>query len=68
MGCPNCQPCKAVTLPWEILRAVFGERFWNDSENVICVPTNRITPEEWWELENTHNVLSTDSQYLIAEL
>lgn len=46
MPCPNYQPCKAVTLPWEILRAVFGERFWNDSENIICVPTNRITPDE----------------------
>jgi hypothetical protein len=36
-----------LVIDWDILRKVFREKRWNDHENIICVPTNRITEEEF---------------------
>ena len=54
----------------ETLRKVFGERFWNDTEKVVCIPTNRIWHDEWSALEREGmDVCSARAvQYLIAEL
>lgn len=38
-----------------------------DEDNIRCVPTNRIEPAEWQELEK-EGVQGENAQYLIAEL
>ena len=56
----------------DILRQVFGERFWNDTEDIRCVPTARITVEEDQKLIGFGVRLTSSSghrraQYLVSE-
>jgi hypothetical protein len=59
-----------LVVDWDILRKVFGEKYWNDRENIICVPTNRITEEEFDELLDfdLEKIAIKEEQFLIAEL
>ena len=40
-----------LVVPKNILRNVFGENYWNDNEDIRCVPADRITEEEMVMLE-----------------
>ena len=53
----------------EILKAVFGEIYWNDSENIICVPLRRVSPKEQRKLarQGLTKAKIKDIDYLIAE-
>ena len=53
----------------QMLRRAFGERFWNDVEGIICVPTKRISASEWSTLwiDGVNTEVARKVQYLIAE-
>lgn len=59
-----------LVVDWDILRKIFGEKYWNDHKNVICVPTNRITEEEFDQLLDfdLEKIAVKEAQFLIAEL
>lgn len=59
-----------LVVDWDILQKIFGEKYWNDHENVICVPTNRITEEEFDQLLDfdLEKIAVKEAQFLIAEL
>jgi hypothetical protein len=59
-----------LVVDWDILRKVFGEKYWNDHENIICIPTNRITEEEFDKLLDfdLEKIAIKEEQFLIAEL
>lgn len=71
-----CEECKRnthcggyLTVSWSVLREVFQDNFWNDSEMIICVPTSRILDEQWDELfEYRVPESARDVDYLICEL
>lgn len=58
-----------LVVNWDILRKVFDEKYWNDHENIICVPTNRITEEEFDRLLDfdLEKIDVKEVQFLIAE-
>lgn len=53
----------------EVLKSVFAEIYWNDNENIICVPMRRVSPSERRKL--ARKGLTKDKingiDYLIAE-
>jgi hypothetical protein len=53
----------------EILKSVFGEEYWNDVENIICIPTRIISPKYRNRLSRKGlKKTSLDGvEYLIAE-
>lgn len=61
---------KCLVIDYDILRLVFKEQYWNDSEDIVCVPTKQISEEEMQCLVEETN-LSRETifkaQYLIAE-
>lgn len=71
-----CEDCKStlrcvgyLTVSWSVLREVFQDNFWNDHEMIICVPTDRISDEQWEELfEYGVSESARDVDYLISEL
>jgi hypothetical protein len=58
-----------LVVDWDILRQVFGEKYWNNNEQIICVPTNRLTEEEFNGLSNfdLEKIDVKEAQFLIAE-
>lgn len=52
-----------------ILKSVFGEDYWNDVENIICVPTRRISPKDNLRLgrKGISKATLKGVDYLIAE-
>lgn len=60
-----------LVVDWDIMRDVFGDKYWNEHDGVICVPTNRISDEEYEDLFSRHNVCKESvkkAHFLIAEL
>jgi hypothetical protein len=51
------------------LFAVFGEKYWNDHEDIVCVPTERITQDEAYKMLSYKKELNgwQKAQYLISE-
>ena len=58
-----------LVVDWDILRKVFDEKYWSNIENIICVPTNRITEEEFDRLLDfdLEKIDVKEVQFLIAE-
>lgn len=60
-----------LVVDWDIVSDVFGEKYWNCHDGIICIATNQITDEEFSDLFSRHD-LSKQScqkvQFLIAEL
>jgi hypothetical protein len=61
-------PVKALHVNWDTLRRIFGERWWNDTEDLICAVVSKIVdPHEICELDcDVPNW--RDYHYLISEL
>lgn len=60
-----------LVVDWDILTDIFGEMYWNDHDGIICIPTNRITENEFSELFSRHGLRKQacqKAQFLIAEL
>ena len=53
-----------------MLKSVLGERFWNDTENIRCVPTRCVTDEECLEFDKLAGrpLNIRKAQFLIAEM
>ncbi len=57
-----------IFVEWDVLRKVFGEHYWNDVENIICVPTDCISDEEWESLEDSGVYQGPYVDFLISRL
>ena len=42
----------AMLVDYDDIQAVFGDDFWNDTENIYCVPVSKIPSELFAELDN----------------
>ena len=52
------------------LRSVLEDRYWNDHENIICVPVKELTDEEIREIfESSMDVNNVrKAQYIITQI
>lgn len=60
-----------LVVDWDVATDIFGEKYWNDHDGIICVPTHRITEDEFHDLlvrQDLKTDLIKKAQFLIAEL
>jgi hypothetical protein len=58
-----------IVLSHDILSQSFGQLFWNDTEDIRCIPTKKLSEEQWKKLEKFK--LDVDklkkAEYIISE-
>ena len=66
---PNCLVVKGLT-PMEggSYFEKFGEFYWNDTENIVCIPLDEMNEHQISKLEMFFATVLGDVQYLIIHL
>ena len=50
-----------------LIRKVIDDTFWNDTENIFCVPVNRLDDNEILKVSNLLGVNVGEYDYIICE-
>ena len=58
----NCFTATEITEK-DLIIEVLGERYWNDAENIYCVPIKELTDDVVKQLG-----INRKAQYLVAEM
>jgi len=51
----------------DLIFEIFGERYWNDTENIFCAPTSELEDSEIEKLEKAGVKHVKAAQFLICE-
>ncbi len=61
--------CILLVTGYQVLFEVFHQMYWNDTENIFCIPTAKITDQEWKQLfEKGVPEGAKKAEYIIAEI